>query len=168
MTEVRDESPAMEPDLTRLVFVSYIERARRRALAAGRTPHRWPHFADAPFTLLPRPLREARIGLVTTASLLNPDGAPPPEGRPPMRYAASTDPAPARLHTAHLGWDRDATHMDDLDSYFPIHCLAEFHAEGRIGALSPRYYGAHVEDDGPRLLEWCREDGVDAVVLVPI
>lgn len=168
MTEAPEERHDMEPDLTRPVFVSYIARARERAAAAGRTPHRWPHFADAPFTTLPRPLHEACIGLVTTASLLNPDGTPPPEGRPPMRYAAPADPVPARLHTAHLGWDREATHMEDLDSYFPVHRLAEFRARGRIGSLSPRFYGTSLEDDGAQLAAWCREDGVDAVVLVPI
>ncbi len=168
MTETPEDRLTAGPDLTRPVFVSYVERARQRAIAVGRTPHRWPHFSDAPFAPLPRPLREARIGLVTTASLLNPDGTPPPEGRPPMRYAAPADPAPARLHTAHLGWDRDATHMDDLDSYFPIHRLAEFREEGRIGALSPRFYGTHFEDDAAQLVAWCREDRVDAVVMVPI
>lgn len=168
MTETPDEGPAPEVDLTRPVFVSYIERARARSMAAGRTPHVWPHFTDAPFTPLGRPLRESRIGLITTASLLSPDGAPPPEGRPPMRFAAPAAPAPARLHTAHLGWDRASTHMDDLDSYFPIHRLAEFQREGRIGSLSPRFYGTHLEDDAAQLIEWCREDGVDAVVMVPI
>lgn len=168
MTEAPEQGDIVGPDMTRPVFVSYIERASERAIAAGRAPHRWPHFADAPFTTLPRPLREARVGLVTTASLLNPDGTPPPEGRPPMRFAAPADPVPVRLHTAHLGWDRDATHMDDLDSYFPMHRLAEFRAEGRIGSLSPRFYGTSLEDDGAQLVAWCREDGVDAVVMVPI
>jgi len=168
MTETSPEGYLAGADPTRPVFVSYIERARARAMTAGRTPHIWPHFTDAPFTPLTSPLRKMRVGLITTASLLNPDGAPPPEGRPPMRYAASASPAPARLHTAHLGWDRETTHMDDLDSYFPIHRLAEFQAGGRIGSLSLRFYGTHLEDDAAQLIAWCREDGVDAVVMVPI
>ena len=163
-----EDSQTVEPDLTRPVFVSYIERARQRAIAAGRTPHRWPHFADAPFTPLSKSLSESRIGLVTTASLLNSDGSPPPEGRPPMRYATSAQPAPVRLHTAHLGWDRTSTHMEDLDSYFPIHRLTEFQAAGRVGSLSSRFYGTSLEDDGAQLVTWCREDGVDAVVMAPI
>lgn len=168
MTGTPPEEHPAEAGLTRPVFVSYIERSRARSMAAGRAPHAWPHFTDAPFTPLTRPLRESRIGLITTASLLGPDGTPPPEGRPPMRFAAPAAPASTRLHTAHLGWDREATHMDDLDSYFPIHRLAEFQASGRIGLLSPRFYGAHLEDDAEQLITWCREDGVDAVVMVPI
>lgn len=168
MTETSPEGRPAGAGLTRPVFVSYIERARARSIAAGRAPHSWPHFTDAPFTPLARPLREMRIGLITTASLLGPDGAPPPEGRPPMRFAAPADPAPARLHTAHLGWDREATHMDDPDSYFPIHRMAEFQAGGRIGSLSPRFYGTHFEDDAEQLITWCREDSVNAVVMVPI
>ncbi len=85
-----------------------------------------------------------------------------------MRFAARSEPAPTRLHTAHLGWDRDATHMDDIDSYFPLRRLQEFRDTGRIGSLSPRFYGTSRAEDGPPLVAWCREDDVDAVVLVPI
>jgi hypothetical protein len=99
---------------------------------------------------------------------MNPDGSMPPEERPAMRFAAPSVPAPARLHSAHLGWDRAATHMDDLDSYFPLQRLQEFRDEGRIGSLSPRFYGTSLAEDGPQLVSWCREDAVDAVVLVPI
>lgn len=148
--------------------VRYIERARVRAATAGRAPHVSPHFPSAPLTLMSRPLSTVRVGLITTASLMNPDGSVPPKDRPAMRFAAPSAPAPTRLHTAHLGWDRDATHMEDLESYFPLQRLEEFHDEGRIGSLSPRYYGASRAEDGPQLLSWCREDEVDAVVLVPI
>lgn len=157
----------MEPDLTARP-VSYIDRARRRAAAAGREPHRWPHFASAPFARLEKPLAGARIGLVTTAALLNPDGTPPPEGRPPMRFATPASPAPSRLHVDHLGWDRSSTHMDDLDTYLPVHRLEEACASGRIGSASPRFYGVVAGDDAATLLGWLREDGVDAAILVPI
>jgi len=48
-------------------------------------------------------------------------------------------------------------------------------AAGRIGALGPRLHGAPTnrshrvttEIDCPELLRRCREDGVDAAVLVP-
>jgi D-proline reductase (dithiol) PrdB len=51
--------------------------------------------------------------------------------------------------------------------------LAEFAAGGRIGSVSSRFYGVPTEysqgktssRDAPQILEWCREDGVDAVLL---
>ena len=44
---------------------------------------------------------------------------------------------------------------------------------GRIGSASPRFYGVPtdysqsrtIEQAAPQILEWCREDGVDAVLL---
>ena len=48
-------------------------------------------------------------------------------------------------------------------------------AAGRIGSLAARFHGAPtnrshrvtMETDAPELLRRCREDGADAVVLVP-
>jgi len=56
--------------------------------------------------------------------------------------------------------------------------LAQLHQavkSGRLGALTPRLHGAPtnrsqrvtVETDAPELLRRCRDDGADAVLLVP-
>ena len=83
-----------------------------------------------------------------------------------------TSTAP-RLYTAHLAWDKKATHTDDLDSFLPLNHLAEYAADSRIGSVSPRFYGVPTDYSqgrtsmraAPQVLEWCREDGVDAVLL---
>ncbi len=72
--------------------------------------------------------------------------------------------------------DKEATHTDDLDSFAPIHRLQEAVESGRIGSLSPRFYGAPTEysqrktneTDAPALLEFLREDAVDVALLVPL
>jgi hypothetical protein len=80
---------------------------------------------------------------------------------------------PPRLYTAHLFWDKKATHTDDLDSFLPLNRLAERAAQGVIASVSPRFYGVPTDysqgktlrKDAPQLLKWCREDQVDAVLL---
>lgn len=155
-------------------FVSYMDRSREYYAAQGYArPYAWAHFDDVPFTALPRPLSECRVGLVTTAG--KPRAATGPEFLITKRetYAAPTDPPPTRLYTNDLSWDKQATHTDDIDSYLPVNRLAGFAVAGRIGAASPRFYGVPtdysqkntVESAAPQILEWCREDRLDAVLL---
>ena len=90
--------------------------------------------------------------------------------------SGSTAEPPTRLYTADLAWDKETTHTDDLDSFFPIHRLQEFVEAGRIGSLAARYHGAPteysqrrtLERDAPEILRRCREDRVEAALLVPL
>ncbi len=155
-------------------FVSYIDRSREYYAAQGYSkPYAWPHYDDVPFTPLAKPLDRCRIGLVTTA------GKPKPTE--PMAailyrremYAEPAVPPPAALYTDDLFWDKQATHTRDVDSFLPVGRLAEYAQSGRIGSASPRFYGVPTDYSqartidlyGPQVLQWCRDDGVDAVVL---
>lgn len=163
-------------------FVSYIDKSREFYAAQGyERPYRWARHDDAPFTALAKPLAECCVGVVTTAMLIEGwgpgDPIPDPETLPvPSTYAAPANPPPARLYTWHRSWDKVATHTEDLDTFFPIHRLQELAAAGRVGAVSPRFYGAPTEYsqrrtreiDAPEILRLMREDGVDAAVLVPL
>jgi hypothetical protein len=158
--------------------ISYIDRTREFYAAAGyERPYRWAHYADVPFTPLAKPLSECRVGLVTTTSPSS--GFEPDPGA--LRgdksvWSGATDPPPERLHTDHLSWDKETTHTDDVESFLPIRALQRLAEKGRIGGLSPRFYGAptdysqrrNVEDDAPEVLRLCREDGVDVARLVPL
>lgn len=160
------------------VFVSYIDKSRDFYAAQGYDrPYRWARSEDAPFTPLAKPLSDSRIALVTTTTLLEEADDPDPDDRPPKRtYAAPLDPLPARLYTMDLSWHKEATHTGDLGSYFPAHRLQEAVEAGRIGSLSPRFYGLPTEYsqrrtnevDAPQLLDYLREDAVDLAMLVPL
>ena len=75
-----------------------------------------------------------------------------------------------------LFWDREATHTNDLDSYFPVHRLQEYARDGRFAGLAQRLHGVPTEysqrqtldRDAPELLRRCQDDGVDAALLVPL
>ncbi len=165
MTERRGVDP------THRTFVSYIDKSREYYLARGYgNPYRWTCFADVPFTALRRPLSQSVVALITTAH----EGMEAPSFR--HVYSVASDPAPARLSTDGLFWDRQATHTEDLDSYCPVHRLQELARAGRIGRLAPRLHGVPTEysqrrtseHDAPEILRRCEEDHVDAAILVPL
>lgn len=171
-----DTSPSREP-------IPYVERSRSYYLAQGYdNPYNWAQHDEVPFTRLSKPLSQARLGLVTTASIYRPDLADQGPGAPynaeAKFYRVYSLPSSERpdLRISHVGYDRVHTHADDLDAYFPLAHLQQFQREGRIGSLTPRFHGAPtnrsqrttVEQDAPEILARLREDGAEAAVLVPI
>ena len=164
------------------VPIPYMERTRDYYLALGyATPYRWAHFVEVPFTTLRTSLSRARVALLTTAAPYRPEAGDQGPGAPYNAaakfyqvYSASTETVP-KLGISHVGYDRAHTSAADINAYFPLARLKEAVAAGRIGALAPRFHGAPTnrshrvttETDVPELLRRCREDGVDAAVLVP-
>lgn len=155
-------------------YVRYMERTREYYRAQGfEEPYRWAHFEDVPFTTLGKPLSDCVITLITTAGLVW-DG-PLGEGPLPSVYTVSSEDPPERLYTGHRSWDKVATHTNDLDSFFPVHRMQELAASGRfriarrcIGVPTEYSHRATLEEDAPEALRICREDHVDAAVLVPL
>jgi hypothetical protein len=162
--------------------ISYMARTRAYYAALGyEEPYRWAHFAEVPFAPLSRPLSACRIGLVTTAALYDPARGEQGPGAPynaaakfhrAYAHAIAGDPD---VRIAHVTYDRAHTSAEDPASWFPLAQLKRAAADGRIGALSPRFYGAPttrsqrttLERDAPDILAFLREDEVDAAVLVP-
>ena len=161
--------------------IPFMQRTRDYYLALGYgNPYRWAHFAEVPFTPLQTPLNRARVALITTAAPFQPGAGDQGPGAPYNAaakfykvYSASTESAPD-LRISHVGYDRKHTTAKDINTYFPLERLREAVAAGRIGALTPRFHGAptnrshrETEADLAELLSRCREDAVDAAVLVP-
>lgn len=163
------------------VPIPYMQRTRDYYLALGYgNPYRWAHFVDVPFTPLSTPLSRARVTLVTTAALHQPQAG---DQGPGARYNAaakfyqvysvSAESAPD-LRISHVGYDRKHTSAEDVRAYFPLARMKEAVAAGRIGSLGPRVHGmptnrSHraTETDASELLRRCLEDGADAALLVP-
>jgi len=152
--------------------VRYMERSRRYYEAQGfERPYVWVHHEEVPFTVPEKPMADCTLAVITTASLNVRDAAEPRA----VASFESVDPPP-RLFASDLSWDRQATHMDDINAYLPIEALREFAASGRIGGLARRFHCAATEfstrrtlqSDTPELLARCRDDRADIALLLPL
>ena len=164
--------------ITHRSAISYIDRTRDFYAAAGYAkPYRWAHYSEVPFAPLAKPLAECRVGLVTTAGPAGSGDATDGVLRGDRRvWSGPTATPPERLFADHLAWDKETTHLDDVDAFLPIRPLQQWAAAGRIAAVAPRFYGVPTdysqrrtrEEDAPEVLRLCREDAVDVLLLVPL
>ena len=162
--------------------IPYLRRTREyyEALGYG-APYEWAHYADAPFQPLRKPLSRCRVALVTTAAPFKPDAGDQGPGAPYNAKAKfhavySGDSADDHdLRIAHVAIDRKHTTAEDPGTWFPLPELRRRAAEGRIGAVAPRFHGAPtnrshrvtLERDCPEIVARCKADEVDAAILVP-
>jgi Glycine/sarcosine/betaine reductase selenoprotein B (GRDB) len=163
--------------------IPYRERIRDyyRALGYG-APYRWAHYAEVPFAPLQKPLAQSRIALVTTAAPYQPgkgnQGPGAAYNAAAKFYTVYSGDASVDhdLRISHIGYDRAHTTAEDQNSWFPLPALRRLAADGRIGAVAPRFHGAPtnrshrttMEQDCPELLQRLREDKADAVILVAV
>ncbi len=159
-------------------FVSYIDKSREFYGARGYTnAYRWSYNTEVPFTPLSKPLSESRLGVVTTSFLRREDRpADWPKAKAKHPYAFPVSDLPAAMYTDDLAWDKDATHTDDLATFLPFEQARQAVADGRLGSLSPNFYGVPTdysqrrtrEVDAPAVLEMVQADDVDVVLLIPL
>lgn len=180
MTEVRGEEFGFAPPHD--APIPYLQRVRSyyQALGYG-APYQWAHYAEIPFTPLPKPLAQARVALITTAAPYQPDKGDQGPGAPYNSAAKffqvySGDSAKDHdLRISHIAIDRAHTTAEDIGSYFPLRALREAAAAGRIGSIAPRFHGlptnrSHrttLDVDCPDLVARCKADGADAALLLP-
>ncbi len=152
--------------------VPYMERTRAYYAAQGfEAAYVWAHFDDVPFAPLPKPLAKSKLAIITTASLYDRTFADVRE----VASGSTSDP-PEELFGNDLEWDKNATHLDDLNAFFPLRLLEALVEAGRLGGITARFHCAPTEYsqrrtrtvDAPEILRRCREDGADAAVLVPL
>jgi D-proline reductase (dithiol) PrdB len=180
MTAATDDPLGFAPDDD--APVGYMARTRDYYAAIGyETPYRWAHYSSAPFQPLKKPLRDSRIAIVTTAAPFDPakgDQGPGATYNGGAKFYTVYDGDTADTHDlriSHVAYDRTHTSADDSGTWFPLPQLMRLAREGRIGAVAPRFFGAPtnrshrvtIETDAPEILARCREDKVDAAVLVP-
>lgn len=164
----------MSTDAAYRKFVSYIDKSRQYYGAQNfGNPYRWARPAELPaLRPLPAPLARLRLGVLTSAFLLPPAGEPVPVEVP---YAHPVEPWPAGRFTAHDNRDTFAAPETERESFLPLAALTALAGAGRIGSLSPRFYGAPydysqrrtTEQDAPAVLALLRQDAVDAVIAAP-
>jgi hypothetical protein len=150
--------------------VPYMERTRQYYRALGYTKdYVWAHYDGVPFAAPRKPLRECRLALITTANPAEYSGKR-------QLWSGPINPAPSRLHTADLAWDKESTHTDDRASFLPIEVAAKLADEDVFAALTKRFHGVPTdysqrginEDVAPKVLQRLRDDGADGAILCPL
>ena len=161
--------------------IRYMQRTRDWYLALGYdNPYRWAHFADVPFHPLARPLADCTVALVSTAAPHDPSkgskgsGAPYNAAAKFFRVYSGDVDREHDVRNNHVAIDFKHTTSEDSGTWFPLPLMRELAPRGRF-KLARRFNGVPtnrsqrhtMEQDLPDLLARCREDGVDAAVLVP-
>jgi hypothetical protein len=162
--------------------IGYMARTRDYYAAIGYdTPYRWAHYTAAPFQPLKKPLKNSRVAIVTTAAPYDPAGGDQGPGAAyngGAKFYTVYDGDTSKTHDlriSHIAYDRTHTSAEDPGAWFPLPQLIRLAREGRIGEVAPRFFGAPtnrshrvtIDTDAPEILQRCREDAVDAAVLVP-
>ena len=180
MTSKSENGPGSPPEYDQPV--RYMQRTRDWYLALGYdNPYVWAHHVDVPFQPLKKSLSESRVAIVTTAVPYRAENGPQGPGAPYNAAAKfyevySLDSTRDHdLRNAHVGIDRVHTSMEDGATWFPQAALRATAAAGRIGGIAPRLHGVPTNRsqrhtlnvDCPDVLARCREDTVDAAILLP-
>lgn len=162
--------------------VRYIDRTRDEYLRQGYDkPYQWAHFDDVPFTPLAKPLSDCRIGLLGTSEVavrFDPETEDDPIVEEDFRgvYAIPADLPTEKFYSRTKSFDRFATHLDDINAYYPIDRMREAVADGRIGSMPDWFYGAYnnysqrkvLEEEAPKALKFAQRDELDAMIMVPV
>ena len=152
--------------------IPYMKRTRLYYEAQGfKTAYSWANFPDVPFTPLVKPLSKSTLTVITTAALYERESTDPRN----VASASTRDPI-IKLFANDLAWDKETTHLDDLNSYFPIIHLRNLVKTGRIGTLTEQFFclpteysqRRTMEHDAPEILARCRDTATDVALFVPL
>lgn len=143
--------------------------------------YRWKRIDPVPCALLQRPLREAKVAIVSTAGLVLPSQVPFDMSVKGGDWSSREIPSDAEVSTfidAHRSesYDHSGVHADP-NLGFPLEPLRELEREGFIGSLNHRHFSFMgsitapsrlMEESAPMVADALAADAVDAVLLVPI
>ena len=164
-----------------MTYVRYIDKTREYYRSLGyEKPYQWAHFDEVAFQPLHKPLAESRVALVSTGEV-EVKGTNLSEDENQMGnvggvYSIPSSTSEAELFSASHSYDKHATTLKDVNSFFPTTRLHEAVGNRRIAGLTERFIGVYnaysqrrtLERDAPEVLKRLREDGADVAVMVPV
>jgi D-proline reductase (dithiol) PrdB len=133
-----------------------------------------PEFPGSPW-VVPKPLSDCRVAIVTSAALHSRDAMPFPAGTPEFRELPSSL-APADMLMSHISINFDrAGFQRDVNIAYPIDRLRELAAEGTIGSVADTHYSVMGSTDPVTMAETAdgiagrlKQERVDAVLFSPV
>jgi D-proline reductase (dithiol) PrdB len=141
----------------------------------------WRTIDPVPAATLRKPLREARVALVTTGGIVPPGRPPFDEGMRGGDWTLRMIPGDvdvSALTESHRSESFDHTGVEqDRNMAFPLDRLRELAAEGLIGEVAPRHFsfmgsltapGRLIKTTAPEAALALVEDRVDVALLVPV
>jgi D-proline reductase (dithiol) PrdB len=151
--------------------IAYIPRTRERYWKFP--PYRWAVNHEAPWTPLGKPIRECRVGLVSSGGFYV-DGQPAFVDNDPSFRLVPMDTPRTDLRIFHHGYrDNDADR--DPNCVLPIERLRELAAAGEVGGVAEAavsflfsYTPRRDLERAPRIVEELRRMKVDAALCVPV
>lgn len=133
-----------------------------------------PELPGTPW-VVPRPLSECRIAILTSAALIERGAMPFPAGTAEFRKLPSSL-APAGMLMSHISINFDRFGFQrDINIAYPIDRLRELAADGTIGSVADTHYSVMGSTDPATMGETAdgivgllKQQEVDAVLLCPV
>jgi D-proline reductase (dithiol) PrdB len=125
--------------------------------------------------VVPKPLSQCRIAILTSAALMHRADMPFPAGTAECRQLPSSL-APADMRMSHISINFDRVGFQrDINVAYPIDRLRELAADGTIGAVADTHYSVMGSTDPATMSETAdgivgllKQQEVDAVLLCPV
>ncbi len=152
--------------------VAYMQRTKRFYEAQGfDVPYQYAQNDTIPFSPVSKPLSASKLALLTTASQYFREDLEPRK----VDFGDASQ-VPEKLFADDLSWDKEATHLEDVNAFFPLATLQALADQGEIGSIAPTFacapteysQRATIEQDAPRILAQLQADEVDVALLVPL
>lgn len=133
-------------------------------------------FEDSPWTPLKRPLKEARVALVSTGGVYIKDKQDPYNTDGDISYRVIPRDTPKeRLGVAHTHYDTSGA-VKDINVIFPYQRLQEIEKEEVVGSFAETCYGfmgfiprplvpSLLTESAPEVAQRLKADGVEAVLI---
>jgi len=134
-----------------------------------------------PGARLAKPLREARVAVVTTAAYFRPDQPPFDTSIRGGDHSYRVIPLDTDLSTLRIAHKSDAFDIRGISSdknlALPLDRMKSLAEEGVIGSVAPRHFsfmgsitapGRLIANTAPEVARMLLEDAVDAVLLTPV
>jgi D-proline reductase (dithiol) PrdB len=157
--------------------VRYIDRTKAQYEALGYGSYDWAHNEEpSAFATLAKPLPDARVGVIATGGIYA-AGQTAFTFKDDVSYRAiASDIDTEQLRATHFAYDLTDARRD-INVVFPIDALRAMAADGEIGELAPHLFtcmgGIYSQrrvnaESAPELVDRCKRDAIDAVLLVPV